>query len=376
MNVLLQGGQLRGAVTLPESKSLRHRQLICRFLADGRVENAAGGDDAAATAAVLRGLREGAALLPCGKSGATLRLLLPVAMALGRVGVTFTCDAQLLRRPVPAPLPMEKTAMGWQVTGALTPGRYALPADETSQVISGLLLALPLLRGDSELVFTTPAVSRPYLRMTADTMARYGVTVTETPSGYRIPGGQTYRPAPMAPEGDWSAAAWYLVYNTLRGETAVTLPPLPLPSLQGDSAILDLLPRLPDRISVTDTPDLLPPLALLAALRPGQTTRFTGGSFLRGKESDRLAATAAILNALGGAVQETGDGLTVTGVPRLHGGTVDSRGDHRMAMLAAFAALFAAEPVILTDADCVTKSYENFWQDYGRCGGRWEVLTP
>lgn len=376
MNVLLQGGRLQGHVTVPQSKSLLHRHLICRFLADGVIEDAFGGDDIAATQAVLRGLQTGETTLSCGKSGTTLRLLLPVAIALGRTGVTFVCDPQLLRRPIPAPLPMEKTAAGYRVTGPLAPGRYALAADETSQVISGLLLALPLLSGDSEIILTTPAVSLPYLTMTVKTMARFGVTATKTPTGYRVPGGQRYRPAPMAPEGDWSAAAWYLVYNALRGENAVTVDNLTLPSLQGDSAVIDYVNHLPEMIPISDTPDLLPPLALLAAHSPGKTTRFTGGAFLRGKESDRLAATAAILNTLGGSVEETADGLTVTGVSRFRGGTVDSRGDHRMAMLAAFAALFATGPVTLQDAQCVTKSYPLFWEDYTRLGGKREVLAP
>ncbi len=376
MNVLLPGGQLNGRVTVPQSKSLLHRHLICRFLADGVIEDAFGGDDIAATQAVLRGLQTGETTLSCGKSGTTLRLLLPVAMALGRTGVTFSCDPQLLRRPVPAPLPMEKTAAGYRVTGPLAPGRYALAADETSQVISGLLLALPLLSVDSEIILTTPAVSLPYLTMTVKTMARFDVTVTKTPTGYRVPGGQRYRPAPMAPEGDWSAAAWYLVYNALRGENAVTVDNLTLPSLQGDSAVIDYVNHLPEMIPISDTPDLLPPLALLASLQPGKTTHFTGGAFLRGKESDRLAATAAILNTLGGSVKETADGLAVTGVSRFRGGTVDSRGDHRMAMLAAFAALFATGPVTLQDAQCVTKSYPSFWEDYTRLGGKREVLAP
>lgn len=376
MKLLRPGGQLSGHVTVPQSKSLLHRYLICRFLADGLIEEASGGDDIAATVFVLRGLRAGDNLLPCGRSGATLRLLLPVAMALGRTDVTFTCDPQLLRRPVPAPLPMEKTAAGYRVTGPLRPGRYALAADETSQIISGLLLALPLLNGDSEIILTTPAVSRPYLAMTVNTMARFGVTAIETSTGYHIPGGQHYRPAPMSSEGDWSAAAWYLVYNALRGENAVTVDNLTLPSLQGDSAVIDYVNHMPEIVTISDTPDLLPPLALLASLQPGKTTRFTGGAFLRGKESDRLAATAAMLNSLGGKVQETADGLTVTGVSRLRGGVVDSRGDHRMAMLAAFAALFATGPVTLQDARCVTKSYPAFWEDYARLGGKKEVLAP
>ena len=128
-------------------------------------------------------------------------------------------------------------------------------------------------------------------------------------------------------------------------------------------------------MDLTDIPDLLPPLALLAALRPDKETNFTDAARLRHKESDRLAATAALLTALGGRVQETTDGLVIRGVASLQGGEVQSAGDHRLAMLAACAAPFCREPVVLRGADCTAKSYPAFWRDYAQLGGKVEHLT-
>ena len=133
--------------------------------------------------------------------------------------------------------------------------------------------------------------------------------------------------------------------------------------------MLDLYNRL------RENPDLLPPLALLAALRPDKEMRFTDAARLRHKESDRLAATAALLTALGGRAQETADGLAVRGVACLQGGEVQSAGDHRLAMLAACAAPFCREPVVLRGADCTAKSYPAFWRDYAQLGGKVEHLT-
>lgn len=376
MTLLLKPAALQGPVAVPPSKSILHRELICTYLAQGRILPITGGEDAERTAVALQGLAEGATTIDCGMSGATLRMVLPLAMALGRTGVTFTGAPRLMERPVPGDLPMERTPSGWRITGPLTAGSYELPADVTSQVLSGLLLALPLLDKPSNIMLTTKAVSRPYLAMTRAVMAHHGVRVEETADGYRVPAPQTYAPATLLEEGDWSAAAWYAVVNGCQSGPAVTVANCPLPSLQGDSRVIDYVNQMPAELSLSDTPDLLPPLALYAALQAGKTTRFTGCAALRHKESDRLTATAEILNALGGRVTAEPDGLTVKGVAQLRGGaTVDSRGDHRMAMLAAFGALFCARPVTLTGGECVAKSYANFWRDYRALGGAAEEAS-
>ncbi len=370
----LYPARLAGTVTAPPSKSAWHRALICRFLAGQPLPERVSGDDVKHTLAGLRALESGAPLIDCGDSGATLRFLLPLAMALGRRDTLFAGTPRLLERPLSAPYPVERTERGYRAAAPLTPGRYALRGDETSQTGSALLMALPLLDAPSRLVLTTPLVSRPYVDMTLDALRRHGVTAEETADGWRIPAPQSFRADDDPIEGDWSAAGWWLTVDALQGG-GVTVEGLSPQSRQSDRAIVDHLQRLPETADVSQTPDLLPTLALLAAMTP-QTTRFTGGAFLRRKESDRLRTTAAVLSALGAEVREQPDGLTVTGGTPLRGGvTVDAFGDHRIAMLCACGALFCAEPVTLRGGDCVSKSYEGFWRDYAALGGKAEELT-
>ena len=370
----LYPARLTGRVTAPPSKSAWHRALICRFLAGQSLPEQVSGDDVKHTLVGLRALQSGAPVVDCGDSGATLRFLLPLAMALGRRDTLFTGGPRLLERPLSAPYPVERTERGYRAAAPLTPGRYALRGDETSQTVSALLMALPLLDAPSRLVLTTPLVSRPYVDMTLDALRRHGVTAEETADGWRIPAPQSFRADDDPIEGDWSAAGWWLTVNALQGG-GITVEGLSSRSRQSDRAIVDYLQRLPETVDVSQTPDLLPTLALLAAMTP-QTTRFTGGAFLRRKESDRLRTTAAVLSALGAEVREQPDGLTVTGGTPLRGGvTVDAFGDHRIAMLCACGALFCAEPVTLRGGDCVSKSYEGFWRDYAALGGKAEELT-
>ena len=365
--------RLGGTVTVPDSKSAWHRELICRFLASQPLPRHVSGDDVCRTLAGLRGLQSGVSAVDCGASGSTLRFLLPLAMALNRTGMEFTGSSRLLERPLSAPYPVERTAKGYRVTGSLLPGCYALRGDETSQTVSGLLMALPLLPSPSEIVLTTPLVSRAYVDMTLDALRRHGVTVRPTAKGWRIPAPQTFLPDESPVEGDWSAGDWWWAVNALQGG-GITVQGLSRSSRQPDRAITGYLTRLPETVNVSQTPDLLPTLALLAAVRP-QTTRFTGGAFLRRKESDRLHAVAAVLAALGTAVQELPDGLLIRGGTPLQGGvTLDAFGDHRIAMLCACAALLCDGPVLLCGGDYVSKSYEDFWKDYTLLGGKMEVF--
>lgn len=366
----LYPARLEGRVTAPDSKSRLHRELIAQALCGEYpvIEDPAA--DIAATQAALGALRRGEALIPCGESGSTLRFLLPVAAAMGRLGCTLTGAPRLLERPVPPGLPAVRTARGWQITAPLAGGLHRVDGSQTSQTVSGLLLALPLC-GEAAAVEVSSGVSAGYIALTCAVLRRYGIAVEHRGDTYLIPAGQRYRPAPLEREGDWSAAAWYLAANALGA--AVTVEGLSPDSAQPDRAIADYCRRLPRCIDISATPDLFPVLALLAALRPGQTTRFTHCGPLRFKETDRFSTVAALLEQLGVEVRTAGEELELQGRARLRGGAVlDPRGDHRMAFLAAFGALFCDAPLTLTDAACVRKSYPRFWADYAALGGRAE----
>ena len=387
MNVTITPKPLAGTVTPPPSKSIAHRALIAAALAEGesRLSNLAQSRDIQATrdclAALKHGRPAGADGLPrldCGESGSTLRFLIPVALAL-RGGGHFTGRGRLLERPLgpyftlfdEKGISYEKTGDGLTVRGRLTPGRYALPGDVSSQFVTGLLYALPLLEGDSEIVLTTPLESRGYVDLTLDALEKFGVAVEEGPQGFRAPGNQTFRARDLTIEADWSQAAFWYAANFLDGD--IEIQGLNHDSVQGDRRIaLDYwtLARPGEvELDVSQCPDLAPPLAAISAGRCG-VTHLTHAARLRDKESDRLSAVAEVLTALGAEVLEGPDSLTLTGRDSLPGGAVvDSRNDHRIAMMAAVAALACEAPVTITGAECVAKSYPSFWEDYEKLGG-------
>ncbi len=392
--VTLFPAALRGQITVPPSKSELHRLLICAALSDGEtvVPCAAPSADTRATAECLRALGATVELrddriyvnritdpaerakLCCGESGATLRFLLPVAAALG-CGGDFHLRGRLGARPVEPLLELlrrsgciiARTENVIRLSGRLLPGDYLVDAAVSSQFLSGLLLAMPLLPGSSAAVSGAMA-SKDYVNLTVDVMSRFGVRVSCENGVFRTHG--AYRsPGELAPEGDWSAAANWLCANALGADISIS--GLAEDSLQPDRSVTDclaLLRRGSAVLNMTAAPDLLPPLAVVAACTEGET-RFVGAARLRSKESDRLAAVSALLTALGGDCTETPDGLTVRGAARLRGGTADACGDHRIAMAAAVAATVCSEPVTVLGADCVEKSYPSFWTDYRKLGG-------
>lgn len=390
---------LSGVVQAPPSKSDAHRCLMAAALADGPTEIAPlpASADIQATLACLHALGarwDGARLTPiecpnepvtcaCGDSATTLRLLLPIACACG-IPARFTGSAQLARRPLKPLLAamaqngarFDREELSIAVSGGLRPGVYPLPGDVSSQFISGLLYALPLLDGDSEIALTSPLESGGYVDMTLRTLARFGVAVARTDNGYHVPGRQTYHtPGSLAVEGDWSSAAYWLAAAAMGHPVRVE--GLSDTSLQPDRAIVDMLSRMRGLhgidVDVSATPDLAPVLAVLGAAAHG-TIRLTHAKRLRWKESDRLESLYAMLRALGGTARIADDALIIEGTGALRGGTVDSRGDHRIAMAAAIAALLCSEPVTLLSADAVAKSYPAFWDDYRRLGGKCDGL--
>lgn len=388
--VVIRPRLLRGAVTPPPSKSMAHRCLIAAALAEqeSQITNLADSQDMIATRgclAALKGDGEGFPLLDCGESGSTLRFLIPVALAL-RGGGRFIGRGRLMERPQKPYFDLfdEKGISYGQkdgvltIEGTLTAGEYRLAGNVSSQFITGLLYALPLLEGNSEIILTTPLESKGYVDMTLEVLEQFGIRVeNQNYARFVIPGSQKYQARDMNVEADWSQAAFW--YGAIALGSELEVEGLNPKSTQGDMVIVSQFLRLTQpgevELDVSQCPDLVPPLAVMAAVRSG-TTRIVNAARLRIKESDRLATVTATLNALGAQVEEHPDSLTIRGLDRLNGGvTVDCCNDHRIAMMAAIAATRCAQPITLLGAECVNKSYPNFWEHYRMLGGDIDVLV-
>lgn len=400
MDLRLTPHKLSGTVQIPASKSMAHRAIICAALSGGtsHITGVTFSKDIYATLSVMKalgatyeisgdrieisGIREpsATATADCCESGSTLRFLIPVAAVLG-TKTTFLGQGRLPERPITPylrELPKFGTKFDYQNTmpftieGKLHAGRFELEGDISSQFITGLLLALPLAEGDSDIVMTSPLQSKPYADMTIDCMAHFGVKVAETDYGYHISGGQTYQAADVPVEGDFSQAAFFFAANAIGND--VTLANIPEKSAQGDRKAVEILREMwynkeePLIVDATDIPDLVPILTVAASLCP-RKVRITGAQRLRIKESDRLETTAALVNTLGGKVKILPDGLDIEPVKTFIGGEVDSAGDHRIAMCAAIAATRSQGEVIIRGAECVEKSYPVFFEDYQTLGG-------
>ena len=415
MKRMISPGARTGRVHIPASKSQAHRLLICATLGEETCEIVCDGisADIAATAECLRALGakvertetgfrispiqkvpEGCCELLCGESGSTLRFLLPVVGALG-AQAAFHREGRLPQRPL-APLHGVLTAHGMTLSedgdlllcsGQLQAGNYEIAGNVSSQYISGLLMALPRLTGESTLTVTGTLESAAYIAMTEDALRLSGVEFSKNGASYAISGGQRFRlPLRTAVEGDWSNAAFFLCMGAL-AKGGVRVEGLNLKSSQGDRGVLDVLRAFGaevgeegDTVTVrrgtlrgvtidaSPIPDLIPVLSVVASVAAGET-RVENASRLRLKESDRLQSTANLLRALGGRVEEKEDGLVITGVPALHGGSAETQNDHRLAMSAAVAACAATGEVTVDNDACVAKSYPRFWEDYGSLKG-------
>ena len=337
-----------------------------------------------------------AVILRCGESGSTFRFLLPIACALGR-NVSFLPEGRLPERPL-SPLRRELVSHGctlspqgsvpFLTSGQLLPGNYSLEANVSSQFISGLLFALPLLDGDSELRLTGRIESFPYVGLTMSMLEVFCIKTEFDGDVFRISGNQVYRsPGELCVEGDWSNAAFWLSAGIIGGG-CVTCTGLDLHSRQGDREIIDILKRFGASleagasavtasggflqgvdIDASDIPDLVPILAVVASAAEGLSVIRNAGR-LRDKESDRLAAVSYVLRELGADIRETEDGLIIRGGTALASGQVSSMGDHRIVMAAAIAASICSDPVGILGAEAVSKSYPGFFDDMRSLGGK------
>ncbi len=339
-------------------------------------------------------------VLDCGESGSTLRFLLPVAAALGRKA-TFIGQGRLPERPIG--ILLEKLVQhGCTVSGEKLPvelegqlksGVFTLPGNISSQFITGLLFALPLLEGNSEIRLTTEIESKGYIDMTLRTLKTFGIEVKETERGYFISGGQTYcAPRMRYAEGDWSNAAFWLTAGAIKGK--IGCQGLDMESAQGDKEILSILEKFGAetkvilnqvtvtaqklqgiRIDVAQIPDLVPILCVAAAAAEGRTEIYNAGR-LRIKESDRLAVMAECLKKIGVEVEERETSLIITGGCNLPEGEIiiNSHGDHRIVMAMAIAAASLGIELTIEGAEAVNKSYPTFFLELEKLGGVVNVL--
>ena len=396
MTVKIEKGTPRGRVSAPPSKSMGHRLLICAALAEGesRIHGISESADMKATLGCLsalgvdytvegdtvtvRGIRMQDAKpqkpLYCNESGSTLRFFIPIAMLSGR-NALFTGAESLFRRPMTVyetlakekSLFFSKDSQSLAVKGPLSAGEYRVAGNVSSQFISGLLFALPLLKEDSIIRITPPLESRSYIHLTTTALAAFGVKIEwQDDLTLYIKGGQRYVPTDAVVEGDYSGAAFLDALKELGGEVETT--GLAPDSLQGDrvySRFFPMLSRGTPTVHLGDCPDLGPILFAVAAAKNGAV--FTGTERLRIKESDRVAAMAKELSKFGVTVTEGEDSVVVYPTD-FHAPTEPLYGhnDHRIVMsLAVLSTLTGGE---IEGAEAVSKSFPDFFEKLSSLG--------
>lgn len=417
MNASIKPTQsVSGEIRAPPSKARTHRALFAGLLSKGStlIRNPLSCNDTKATATAISSLgakltyepgswsveSNGALSTPrrnieCGESGVTLRFTIPVASLLASE-VRLNGSEVLMRRPL-RPLIEAMEQLGVRVeldrfratvkAGPAKGGSVQLPGNVSSQFISGLLLAAPLMENGLRVEITSLLESRGYVSLTIETMRRHGIDVQSNRdmSSFRVAPHQTYRPAKHSIPGDYSSAAFLISAAIVTG-CKIFVTGLSREDPEPDSEFLNILTRMGaasefssnklhlrvgdfkgTKVDISNCPDLGPVIAVLGSHAAGET-EITGAERLRYKESDRLTTIATELKRLGAKVSETGTGLLLSGPSRLRGGTVESHGDHRVAMALAVAALNASDKVTIHDAECVNKSYPTFFDDLRSVG--------
>lgn len=418
MNIFVSPSPLLGTIHAIASKSDAHRRLILAAFADRPTTFTlvGGSDDIRATVnclealgaktqkgkneiTVIPGPEKEEAHLFANESGSTLRFLLPVAMARCEKA-HFSGAGRLPERPLTHLMDAMRAGgtefssekLPLTATGRMKSGVFTVPGNISSQYVTGLLMALPLLKGDSEIVVEGDLASKAYVDITLETMRDFHLTYQKTPTGYIVPGGQTpSSKGKMQIEGDWSNAAFFLAAGAISKE-ALTVTGLRPDSPQGDKAIVGLLEKFGAKaemgenavtvsggnlhgceIDIGETPDLIAPLGAVAAYAEGKTV-FYNGARLRIKESDRIETMKNLILSLGGYAEETEDTLTVFGTGALAGGEVDGANDHRIVMAAAVAGSFSEKGARILGAQAVNKSYPGFFEDFNLAGGKANVV--
>ena len=339
--------------------------------------------------------------LDCNESGSTLRFLMPLVSALG-IDATIKGSGRLPERPVsPLKEEMEKKGITFHtgskfplhLTGQLQAGEYEIKGNISSQFITGLLLALPLLNGDSKIRLIPPVESKSYLDITVSVLRKFGIEIEEKEKEYIIKGNQQFvSPKEITVQGDWSNASFFLCAGAL-SEKGVTVTDLDINSPQGDKKILDVLKNMGADVNVSgteitvkknnlkgiiidasDIPDAVPIISVVATACTGDTG-IINAERLRIKESDRIKSVVEMINSVGGNAEETDDGMIIHGGKTLKGGKVNGYNDHRIVMSAAVLSTLCENNVTITDGNAVEKSYPDFFDDFNKTGGNAYVLN-
>ena len=431
-NLKIYPNKLEGKVKIPPSKSMAHRAVICAALSDGisKVTNIDYSDDIIATIDAMRSLgakinkredylevyginsadndikkSDELRVIDCNESGSTLRFLVPIA-ALFDGKNNFVGRGNLGKRPLNTYYEIfdkqgieysyKEGVLDLVTNGKIKADEFKVKGNISSQFITGLLFALPLLDGDSKIIITTELESKGYIDLTLSAIKDFGVEIINNDyKEFIIKGNQKYKRRDYRVEGDYSQAAFFLCADALSNN--VIADDLKLDSLQGDKEVIDILKRMgvefqnidngiagsikDNKLSSTvidgsQCPDIIPVVTLVAALSKG-TTEIINAGRLRIKECDRLNAVTTELNKLGAKITEKQDGLIIEGVEKLQGGVnVWSHKDHRIAMTLSIASTMCDFPIILEDFECVSKSYPQFFEDFKSIGGvfdEWNV---
>ena len=383
-------------VDIIPSKTYAHRLLICAALSETPCEVQCDfhSDDLDATRRCLQAIREGSGVLDCGESGSTLRFMLPVAAALG-ISAEFRTSGRLMDRPM-SPLSDELASHGCElsppgvsplrISGQLKPGTFIMPGNVTSQFVSGLLMALPILKKESRVIVSGRLQSSAYVDCTIDVLEQFGIHIEveerETGRTYIVPGKQSFRgPAVCLPEGDWSGAANWLLAGAI-GKEPVSVRGLNPDSKQADRQIVEILRQFSakvetegdvvtcypssltgNKVDISGNPDLAPVIALAGACAAGET-RIVNALRLRMKESDRISSICSVLSGLGVHTEELPDEIHIQGCGEelLQGGIFSSENDHRIVMMEAVASLRSDSPIRIEGAEAVNKSYPGFFR--------------
>ncbi|MBR5535194.1 MAG: 3-phosphoshikimate 1-carboxyvinyltransferase [Clostridia bacterium] len=388
MDIRIKPCHLQGEMKIPPSKSYSHRGLIAAYLGGGEAVGVGASEDTKATRACLEAMKDKKPLF-ANESGSTLRFMIPIALAVNGE-VTVSGSKRLMERPLDdyfnifnekgIDYRLEDSTL--YVKGQLTGGDYKIRGDVSSQFITGLLFALPLIEEDSRLIITTHLESRAYVDMTIDVLSKFGIEIKEEENTFIIKGGQRYKNAVYNVEGDYSQAAFFLAMGN------VTLTGLDSESLQGDKEIVEVYRNMGMKIDdikngyltngralrnidvdVSQIPDCVPVLACVMAVCEGEG-RIYNASRLRIKESDRLQAISEELKNIGADVTEGEDYLVIRGKKSLKGGVCSSHNDHRIAMALATISPYCTGDVIIKGAESVNKSMPDFWERFGKLGGK------